>query len=340
MKAAILKTFGQPLSIEEVAVPHPAEGEALVKVMASGLCATDIHIRDGIVPTVKLPHVPGHELAGIVEEVGPNTSRELIGKRIVAYIDVTCKKCRYCLSNRPNLCTSLVRIGFERDGSHQQYCVLPLENLIPIQEHIPFEQAAVAPDAVACMQHAIKNQGQVHAGQWVCFMGTGGIGLQGVQIAKHMGAKVIATARTQKRLDIALELGADYVVNTKNENLYEAVRDITNGDFCDVVFDLIGIEDSVDWAAHICSRGGKVILAAYTVPTFRVNYQEIVIREKELIGIRGATRQALEESMDLIGKGIITPFIYKTIPFDQINEGLQDVEDGKALGRIVVKPWE
>jgi len=339
LKAAVLRAFNRPLHIEEAAKPVPKPGEVLVKVMASGLCATDLHIIEGIIPTVRVPYVPGHEMAGVVEEVGEGVSRDLRGKHAVVYIDITDHTCRYCAAGRPNLCPNLVRIGFERDGSHQQYCAVPAENICVMDEAIPFEQAAIIPDAVACMLHAIKNRGKVRAGHWVCIMGCGGIGLQGVQIAKHYGARVIATARTPKRLELAREMGADYTVNTKEQDLFETVREITGGELCDVVLDCIGIEQSADWGVRICSRGGRVVLAAYTVPHFKVNYQEVVIREKELVGIRGATYEALTESMELVAGGILKPFVYKTLPFDDINLGLEEIRKGTALGRIVVLPW-
>jgi len=339
MKAAVLRRFNTPLSVEETVKPKAGPGEALIKVMASGLCATDLHIQEGIIPTIRLPFVPGHEMAGIVEEVGPGVSTYLLGKHMVGYIDIACHKCRYCRSGRSNLCTDLIRIGFERDGSHQQYCTIPAKNVCVIDETIPFEQAAIVPDAVACMLHAVKNIGKVRPGQWVFILGVGGIGFQGVQLAKFFGAKVIAASRKEKRLDIARELGADHIVNTSREDLLQCVTKITGGNLCDVVFDLIGNENSVDLAAGICCRGGKVVLAAYTTPSFRANYQEIVIREKELLGIRGTTPEILAESIDLVAKGMITPFVYKTMPFDQINEGLEEIRQGTALGRIVALPW-
>ena len=139
---------------------------------------------------------------------------------MVCGIDITCGTCSLCASGRENLCRKRVRVGFERNGSHEEYAVVPYTNLFPIAEEIPFDQAAIIPDAVACMYHSIRYQGKVKAGHRVLFYGSGALGIQGVQIAKGLGAVVFAAARTQAKLDKAVSFGADYVINTKEKELY------------------------------------------------------------------------------------------------------------------------
>ena len=214
MRAAVLKAFHKPLVVEELPLPEPDPDEVLVKVMASGLCLTDVHIQEGIIKSVRLPYTPGHEMAGIVVKLGQNVQDKglYIGQHVVCGIDITCGKCPLCRMGRENLCVNRIRIGFERDGSHREYAVVPYTNLFPIDERIPFDQAAVIPDAVACMLHGIKDQGKVTKGTRVLFHGTGALGLQGVQIAKWLGAEVYACARTQEKLDKALSFGADAVI--------------------------------------------------------------------------------------------------------------------------------
>ena len=158
MKAAVLREFGKPLVIEEKPVPKPGPGEVLVKIMASGLCVSDIHIQEGKINTVRLPYTPGHEMAGIVAEVGAGVANVKTGDHVTAAIDLICHQCRYCRTGRTNLCTSLVRIGFERDGSHAEYCVIPAENAFLVADRIPFEQVTGFPDAVGCMYNAIKTR--------------------------------------------------------------------------------------------------------------------------------------------------------------------------------------
>lgn len=336
MKAAFLREFHHGLSLEETDIPTPGPNEVLVKVKASGLCASDLHIIDGILPTVKLNYTPGHEMAGIVWELGENVTGLEKGQHVVAAIDVICGKCRFCRTGQTHLCRSLKRIGFELNGSHEEYAVVPKDNLFPIDESIPFEQAAVIPDAVVCMYHAIKDKGQVTAGDKVLILGVGGLGLQGIQIAKHFGAEVYATSRQDKKLELAKEFGADVVINTSKYDLKEEINKITDGEQCDVIFDNIGIKSSIEDSLKMLRPGGKIIAVGYSDPEFEANYQEVVIKEKEIIGIRGSSRQNLVEAIKMVEKGIVKPYIYKTYKLEEINEALDQLRHGGSLGRTVV----
>lgn len=336
MKAAFLRSFHQGLTLEETDIPKIGPDDVLVKVKASGLCASDLHIIDGMLPTVKLDYIPGHELAGEICELGENVTEYKVGQHIVAAIDVICGHCRFCRTGQTHLCTSLKRIGFEKNGSHEEYCVVPKDNVFPISESIPFEQAAVIPDALVCMYHAIKDKGQVKAGDKVLILGVGGLGLQGIQIAKYFGAEVYATSRQDKKLELSKKFGADVVVNTSKCDLQSEIEKVTNGEMCDVIFDNIGIKSSIEASLKMLRPGGKIIVVGYADSEFVANYQDVVIKEKEIIGIRGSSRQNLVDAIRMVEKGIVTPYIYKTYQLEQINEALDDLRNGNSLGRTVV----
>ena len=336
MKAAVLRQFGQPLQIEEKPIPVPGPGEVLVKVCASGLCVSDLHIQDGIIGTVRLPYTPGHEMAGVVAEVGPGVTRVRPGDRVVAAIDITCGSCKYCLSGRTNLCKNLVRIGFERDGSHEEYCVIPADNAFVVADTVPFDQMTSITDAVGCMYNAIKNRARVQPGDRVLILGTGGLGMNAIQIAKLFGAEVYATSRQQEKLDLSLQMGADAVINTKEQDLRTEILRLTGGELCDVIIDNIGIRHSINDSLGLVCAGGRVIVAGYNDPYFEADYQDVMKFEKEILGIRGMTRQDLVEVIRLVETGKIVPFIYKTLPFERINEGLNMLRTGGAKGRVVL----
>lgn len=338
MRAAVLREFHQPLSVEELSMPVPGPDEVLVKVMASGLCLTDAHIQEGIIKSVRLPYTPGHEMAGVVARLGENVRNQglVIGQHVVCGIDITCGTCALCRSGRENLCLKRVRIGFERDGSHAEYAVVPYTNLFPIREDVPFDQAAIIPDAVACMLHAIKDQGQVGPGSQVLFYGTGALGLQGVQIAKCLGARVYASARTQAKLDKASEFGADGIINTRENDLTEEIARLTGGDMCDVVFDLVGQADTLNMLLHCIRSGGKIVALAYAEENFFINCQETVIKEKEIIGIRGSTTANLREAIDMVEKRQIVPYVSKHFRLEEINAALDELRASRSLGRSVL----
>jgi len=335
MKAAVLKGFNQKLSFEDVPLQSPGAGQVRIKVHACGLCASDLHIIEGKIKTVPIPHILGHEVAGKVESLGSGVTGLEVGDNVVLGIDIICGTCCYCRTGRGNLCTTLERIGFEHNGGYAPYVVVPQSIVYPISEEIPFEQAAIIPDAVACMYHSIK-QSKLFPGSRVCILGMGGLGFQGIQIAKLFGAEVYCTSRQDNKLKMAGELGAKGLINTKTQDLYHEVNGLTKGELCDVVFDNIGIESSIMQALTICKPGGKVIIVGYTDETFTVEYQDIMKLEKEIIGVRGSTGQDLIETIRLVEEKTITPYIYRTYPFAQVNEALQDLKEGRSLGRSVI----
>lgn len=338
MKASVLRRFHEPLSIEEKPIPICGPNEVLVKVMASGLCLTDCHIQEGIIRSVKLPYTPGHEMAGVVTSMGKCVPKDAlhIGQHVICGIDVTCGECSLCRSDRENLCRKRVRVGFERDGSHAEYAVVPYTNLFPIADHIPFDQAAIIPDAVACMWHAIKDQGQVSTGSKVLVYGCGALGLQGVQLAKCLDAVVYASARTQEKLDLALRFGADATINTREKDLINEIDRLTDGEMCDVIFDLVGCADTLDLLLKCLRPGGKIVALAYAEENFLINCQEVVIKEKEIIGIRGSTTDNLRESIRLVEEGKIVPYVSKHFKLEEINEALDYLRSSKSLGRSVL----
>lgn len=336
MKAAVLEEFHKALVIKEKEIPEPGPGEVRVKVMASGLCVSDIHIQDGIINTVHLPYTPGHEMAGIIDKIGEGVTTVKKGDHITAAIDIICGNCKYCRTGRTNLCEKLVRIGFERDGSHEEYCIIPEENAFKVADWIPFEQVTGFPDAVGCMYNAIKNVAKVKPGERVLILGVGGLGMNAIQLARIFGAEVFATSRRTEKLEIAKQMGADHVINTKTENLAERIKEITGGEMLDVVIDNIGIRDSINDSLKLVCAGGRVIVTGYYDPQFVTDYQDIMKFEKQILGMRGMTRQDLAEVIRLVENHRMTPYVYKTMPFEKINEALQEMRDGKALGRIVL----
>lgn len=338
MKAAVLENFHQPLQIREMPIPVPGPNEVLVQVMASGLCLTDTHIQDGIIASVRLPYIPGHEMAGVVVQIGENpVNASLVpGQHVVCGIDITCGRCTLCTSGRPNLCLERVRIGFERNGSHAEYALVPSENLFPIADHIPFDQACIIPDAVACMYHAIFTQGQVAQGSKVLIHGVGALGLQGVQLAKLASATVYAAARTHAKLDQALRFGADQVIPTREKDLVASLDEMTQGEMCDVAFDLVGNADSLDLLLRCIRPGGKIIALAYAEDAFSVPCQELVIKEKEILGLRGSTPDELRASIRLVEEGKILPYVSSHFRLEEINQALDFLRAAKGIGRSVI----
>jgi len=333
VKAAVLEAYHKPLQVRELEIYGPGPNEVTIEVKACGLCSTDVHISEGKIPTVKLPLIPGHEFAGTVNRIGDGVRDFAIGDRVVVCVDASCGRCDFCLRGETNRCSNLVRIGFERSGGMGEYVNVPAANLEKISAQIPFEKAAIVPDAVVCMYHGLKTLGGVSAGTKVAIVGVGGLGMQGIRIGRLLGAHVTVTSRNEQKLELARSIGADLTINTKRESLPEMAKKM--GGF-DVVADLIGTRESILEAVTLCRNGGKVIALAYVDPRMEIPSYEIVIREKQVIGSRAVTRSEFREVINLINSGKLDPHIGEQIPIRYVNEALENLKNGKFLTRSVL----
>jgi 2-desacetyl-2-hydroxyethyl bacteriochlorophyllide A dehydrogenase len=333
MKAAVLESFYQPLVVRDLDIPLPGPGEVTVEVKACGLCQTDIHISEGKVPTVTLPLVPGHEFAGIVARLGPGVTEWQIGERVTVCVDVNCGSCDFCLRGETNRCPALKRIGFERNGGMSEAVNVPAANLERIADAVSFEKAAIIPDAVASMYRSLKTQGGVGVGTKLAILGVGGLGIQGVKIARLLGAHVTCTDLDDRKLARARSFGAEHTINPTRESFLEAARRI--GPF-DVVVDNVGRKETVLEAVAACRNGGKVIAMGYVDKVLEIPSYDIVIREKQVLGSRALTRAEFREIVGLVNSGQLDPDIGELIPIRQINEALDNLRHGRYLTRSVL----
>jgi len=333
MRAVVIANYGGSLQATRRPIPRPGPGEVLVRVRASGLCSTDLHLLSGRQPLGDLPRIVGHELAGDVVELGDGVTQWRTGERVTAAIDVTCGHCRHCLGGATQLCRAMQRIGFERDGGHADYVAVPAANLVALPDEIAYEAAAILPDAVACMYHSLIHQGSVGLGQRILILGVGGLGIHGVQIARSAGAAVLATSRQPQRVALAERYGA-VGVNTADAPLEAAVARFTNGEGVDVVVDNIGNRASVRQGLSVLRPGGKLLVVAYLDETFEVPSIPLFKTEQQIIGCRGSTRQDLIDVVRLVRTGQVTPVLGASYPLEQIGEAVARLESGDLVGRI------
>jgi len=333
MHAVVIARYGGSLQAAMRPIPHPSPGEVLVRVRASGLCSTDLHLLSGRQPLGDLPRIVGHELAGDVVELGEGVTHWRQGDRVTAALDVTCGRCRHCLGGQTQLCRAMTRIGFERDGGHADYVAVPATNLVALPAKISYEAAAILPDAVACMYHSLIHQGGVSIGQRILILGVGGLGIHGVQIARSAGAEVLATSRQPRRVALAEQYGA-VGVNTAHESIETAVARFTDGEGVDVVVDNIGNRASVRQGLSVLRPGGKFLVVAYLDETFEVASMPLFKTEQQIIGCRGSTKQDLIDVVRLVQTGQVTPVLGASYTLDQIREAVARLESGDLVGRI------
>jgi 2-desacetyl-2-hydroxyethyl bacteriochlorophyllide A dehydrogenase len=337
MKALVLQDVNQA-EIQDLHEPQPGPGQVLVKIEASGLCTTDRDLITGHTPIAQLPRILGHQGAGKVETLGEGVYDFNVGDRVVSTIDVVCGDCPYCRRGRPNLCQNLKRIGFELDGSHAEYAVIPQANLIHLPDTVPFDQGCILADAVASMYHALVVRGQMKAGDKVVLLGIGGVGIQGVQIARLGGAEVLVTSRQRARLESALQLGANYAVNPEKEDVMQAVSEFTGGEGADIVMDAIGLENTVQMGVEMARPGGKIILFGNIQPTFTASFTDIFMPEKDILGSRANTKEALLAVTDLVADGKLAPLVSRQFPLSDFQKAIAEIDNNTLVGRAVFIP--
>lgn len=340
MKAMVLERFGEPLQPRRLPIPRPGPGQVLVKVAACGLCGSDLEISAGKLKGPQVPLIMGHEPAGTVAQVGPGVANVQIGEHVVVALYVTCGRCVYCRTNRDNLCIDLVgRPGFELDGAFAEYFSIPARNLFPISPTVPLEKVAAMSDAVATSWHAVRRQARVAPGQTVVLLGVGGLGVHATQIVKLSGARAIALDRIPAKLAIAQRFGADMALNTGDGNVAAQLRDMTEGLGADAVLDFVASPETVRLGLQMLRRDGVLVLVGLTPDRpFTIDPQEMVLSEKRIVGSRTSSKQDLVEAIRLVEEGKITPVVSQRYSLEEVNEALDALRGGEAVGRIVVVP--
>jgi alcohol dehydrogenase len=242
MKAAIYRQFKEPITIETVPDPTIPEHGVVIKVMASGLCLSDWHGWMGHDPDIVLPQVPGHELAGTIAEVGKGVRNWSPGQRVTVPFVCGCGYCIYCLEGNQQVCDKQFQPGFTAWGSFAEYVAIDYadENLVELPDHLDFVSAASLGCRFVTAYRAVADQAQLQAGQWLAVYGCGGVGLSSIQIAKGLGAHVIAIDITDTKCALAKTLGADHVLNARKTDVVPAVRELSMG----------GVHVSIDALGH------------------------------------------------------------------------------------------
>ncbi len=339
MKAVVKPSPDEKVMLQDVPEPMPGPQDVVVEIKASGLCATDLDIAAGKMPIAHWPIILGHQAAGVVKAKGEKVNGNVaIGDRVVCTIDITCGACRYCRIGASNLCKDVKRMSMEYDGSHAEFIKVPACNVLSLPDNIPFEEGAVLLDAVASMYHCLVKLAHVRPGQKVVLLGIGGMGIQGIQIAHMCGASVLVTSRQDKRLRFARELGAEVTVNTRRDDLVQAVSDFTAGEGADVVVDSIGLSWTMEKAVELLRRGGKAMIIGLKEPSFSAPYLNMCVQEKQIIGSRSSTKQDVAEVIELVKIGKLKPVVSQRFPLNQFNLAFTALGNDRILGRGVLVP--
>ncbi len=337
MKAAVLKAIGEPLQVREVPLPEVGPDEVLVQTRTCGICRTDLHIQDGLAYVPSLPHVPGHEPAGVVATVGERVATVVPGQRVVPHLFVTCGRCRACRAGDQAQCRQPDGIiGVTRAGGFAEYFVAPARNLVPIPPGVDDGAAGLTSCAAITAVHAYR-RAPVGVGQTAVVLGAGGIGLILVQLLKRAGARVVALSRSAPSRDLAQRQGADESLPLGDPEIVDRVLALTEGEGADCVFELVGLAHTMGVAAACTARGGRLVVIGEEAEHPAVDTITIAQRELVLCGSRNGGLQDAADAMAWMASGIIRPLIDRRFPLDEINAALDYVRSGAAHGRVVIE---
>jgi 2-desacetyl-2-hydroxyethyl bacteriochlorophyllide A dehydrogenase len=341
VKAVRLIEPGQPLEMQDVPIPAVGPRDVLVRIKAAGICHSDVHYRAGVSP-VNYPLTLGHEVAGVVEQAGPEVSNVHIGDRVCLHYMVTCGDCVYCSIGSEQFCTSGQMLGYHRDGGYAEYIVLPARSAFPLPDEIPFEQGAIMMCSSATSFHALR-KGRVKAGEAVAVFGVGGLGMSALQLARAFGAlDVYAVDISPRKLDMAEELGA-IPINAAETDPVAEIKRLTGGRGVDVALELIGLPLTMQQAVGSLAKFGRAVMVGVTQKTIEVApYRDLVLREGEIIGSSDHLAQELPALIELARRGRLnlSGVVTDTLPLDAgaINAAMDRLEHFSDDVRVVITP--
>jgi alcohol dehydrogenase, propanol-preferring len=337
MKAAVFHGPGTQLRVEDIALPVPASDEILVKVAGCGVCHTDLHYLDHGTPTFKHPPlVLGHEIAGTVASPDP-TGRLAEGDAVLLPAVLSCGSCRACRTGRENICENSIMLGNNVDGGYAEFIAVRAKDVFPLPPEIPLVDAAIIADALTTPYHAVVNRGRVTPGDHVVVIGCGGVGLNVVQIAAALGARVIGVDTSAQKRDWARNLGAEVSLDPAETRVDRAVRELTAGG-ADVVFEVVGKPETQELAVTCTRTGGRVVLVGYSPDTMKLNAGRVMFRELEILGSLGCRPVDYPRVIELVRQGRIrmTDLVTNRYPLEAIGEAFDALRGGSAIRSVVV----
>ena len=345
MRAVLIREHGglDKLAVEDVEQPRPVRGEALVRVAAAGLNRMDLFLRTGLTgPGVRqapLPHVPGVEAAGHLEELGPDTSAAApLGERVVMYSGLSCGHCRHCRTGREGRCPQYRIIGEDVWGTQAEYVIVPARNLMTVPDYVPLHHAAAAPIAFATAWTMLVSAAQVQVGERVLVVGaSGGVATAAMAIARRTGARVLAGTRGADKVARLAELGlADDILDTTQPQWHREVLAVTGGLGADIVVDAVGAPTWRESIRSLAPDGRMVICGATGGDNPDISIREVYQSHRRIIGAPLGGWTDFHDAMTLVLRGELEPVIHTTMPLENVADAHRLMEAGEHLGKILL----
>ncbi len=341
MKAVQLFAHGLPgqFQVRDLPDPTPGPGEVLIQVYACGLNHLDLWLEEGRLPIpIQLPRIPGCETAGRVMAIGDSVKNWNEGERVAIQSNLFCGQCEFCARGEESLCLNSEMIGVQRDGGFAERLVVPERALVRLPDTVDFETSAALTLAGSTAMHMLTNRVQVRPGDWVLVMGaSSGVGSAAIQIARNLGARVIATASTAEKQSLALKLGAEHAVDSRQDAWPVEVRRLTAKRGVDVVVEHIGGK-VLGQAFNCLVRGGTIVTCGATAGReVELSLWPFFVKEHRLVGSYGRNRVDLVNTLEWASSGKIYPVINRIFPLVEAPRAFAALRDRTVLGKLVVR---
>ena len=358
MRAAVLRTAGEPVTIEDVDVDDPAPGEVLIRTTAAGVCHSDLHFIEGLYDT-PMPCVPGHESAGVVEAIGDGVTYVAPGDHVITCMSAFCGVCRNCTAGRPVLCESketwraagqpprLSQNGqpftqLYNLGSYAEQMLVHERACVKVRDDMPLDRGALIGCAVMTGFGAVVNTAQIPVGASVVVIGCGGIGLSAINGAALAGAgKVIAVDLSPAKLETALTFGATHTIDASSTDVVRAVRQLTGGG-ADYAFEAVGLKTTSEQAYEMVRYGGTAVIIGMVPQGQKLEIDaEALLMEKTLTGSNMGSNRFREDMPQLVefyldGKLHLDAMVTERVRLDDINEAFAAMKSGEVARSVIV----
>jgi 2-desacetyl-2-hydroxyethyl bacteriochlorophyllide A dehydrogenase len=342
MKAIQLVAHGTPgkLELREVAEPKPGPGEVVVDVHACGLNHLDLWLEEGALPIpLELPRTPGCEIAGVIAEVGSNVTNWKSGDRVTVQSNLYCGTCEYCLRGEESMCLNNVMLGIQRDGGFAHKVMVPQRALVALPRNLAFPASAALTLAGSTAMHMLTSRTQLRPGDWVLVMGgASGVGSAAIQIAKHLGGRIISTASTPAKRELASKLGAEFVVDTADPKWTSEVRKITSKRGVDLVVEHVG-GAVLEQVFQCLARGGTVVTCGATSGSkIQMDLWPFFVKQQRLIGSYGRNKADLQATLEWAADGKLQPVVDTLFPLTETSQAFARLRSRNVLGKLVIEP--
>jgi len=340
MKAVRIHQFGGPevLQYEDVPDPKPRKDQVLVRVRACAMNHLDLWVRKGL-PGIRLPHIPGSDVAGEIAEVGEYVKSLQVGQRVLVAPMHFCGQCVACADGRQNECAQFTVLGNAVDGGDCELLAVPPINVLPIPNHLRFNEAASVPLVFTTAWHMLVTRAHLRPGQTVVVLGaSSGVGTAAIQIAKLLNARVIATAGDENKMAKGLDLGADHVINHYKQKISEEVRKLTNKAGADVVFEHVGAATWDESIRSLRPGGTLVTCGATTGPEAKIDLRFLFARQLSLLGSYMGTLGDFHEVMGHVFAGRLKAVVDRVFSLADIRAAHEYLATGQMFGKVVLNP--